>query len=149
MAEEKKTTAQGWFGKTINWFAKLPGRIAAAFKNMVAELKKATWPSKKKLISSCITVMLFMLIVGVIVSLLDLGSAAAVNGLYKLGHPVPEYVVQEEIPAEGDVEGDVVENPVEGAETDAPVEGENVPAETENTETAPEGTTEGGAEVAE
>ena len=147
MAEEKKTTAQGWFGKTINWFAKLPGRIAAAFKNMVAELKKATWPSKKKLISSCITVMLFMLIVGAIVSLLDLGSAAAVNGLYKMGHPVPEYVVEEEIPAEGDVEGTETGAPVENGET--PVEGETVPTETENTETAPVDNTEGGAEVAE
>jgi len=90
MAEEKKTPEkQGWFAKLINWFKNLPGRIAKAFKNMVAELRKVTWPSKKKLITSCITVLLFMLIVGAIVSLLDVTSAAAVNGLYRLGNGDP------------------------------------------------------------
>ena len=120
MAEQKK---QGWFGKLISWFAKLPARIVKAFKNMVAELRKVTWPSKKKLIASCITVMLFMLIVGSAINLLDLGSSAAVNGLYSLSHPA---VVADETgdvaPVEGDVapvEGDVA--PVEGA---APVEGD-------------------------
>ena len=114
MAEQKK---QGWFGKLIGWFAKLPARIVKAFKNMVAELRKVTWPSKKKLIASCVTVMLFMLIVGAAISLLDMGSAAAVNGLYSLSHPTAEVEV---------VEGDVTETtdedvtPAEGynAETD-------------------------------
>ena len=84
MAEEKKT---GWFGKLIGWFASLPGRIAKAFKNMVAELRKVTWPSKNKLISSCIAVLVLMLVVGAVVSLLDVGSAALVNGIYTIGHP--------------------------------------------------------------
>ena len=151
MAEEKKTTEkQGWFKKTINWFANLPGRIAKAFKNMVAELRKVTWPSKKKLISSCITVMLFMLIVGVVVSLLDLGSASAVNGLYKLGHPVPEYVITEdELPDDTTTE-DGETGTTDGTE-EAPADGETteVPETDETTETETTGTDEGAAEVTE
>ena len=91
MAEENKVPQkQGWFMKLINWFKNLPGRIAKAFKNMVAELHKVTWPSKKKWISSCITVLVFMLVMGVVVSVLDFGSAGAVNGLYALTHPEAE-----------------------------------------------------------
>ena len=98
MAEEKKTPEkQGWFKKLINWFKNLPGRIAKAFKNMVAELRKVTWPSKKKLINSSIIVLVFMLVIGAIVALLDLGSAAAVEGLYRIknGDEVDAQVAEE------------------------------------------------------
>ena len=82
MAEEKKTPAkveESKLTKVLNWFKKLPGRIAKPFKNMVAELKKVTWPSKKKWISSSLTVLVFMLFMGVVIGLLDLGATALVN----------------------------------------------------------------------
>ena len=82
MAEEKKTPAkveESKMTKVINWFKKLPGRIAKPFKNMVAELKKVTWPSKKKWISSSVMVLVFMLFMGVVIGLLDLGATALVN----------------------------------------------------------------------
>ena len=82
MAEEKKTPAkveESKLTKIINWFKKLPGRIAKPFKNMVAELKKVTWPSKKKWISSSVAVLVFMLFMGVVIGLLDLGATALVN----------------------------------------------------------------------
>ena len=82
MAEEKKTPAkveESKMTKIINWFKKLPGRIAKPFKNMVAELKKVTWPSKKKWISSSVAVLVFMLFMGVVIGLLDLGATALVN----------------------------------------------------------------------
>ena len=111
MAEQK---TQGWFGKLIGWFVKLPGRIAKAFKNMFAELRKVTWPSKKKLISSCITVLVFMLLVGAAISVLDFASNIAVNGLYDLGHPttaateVVEEVVEDVNEDVTETEGEVV-----------------------------------------
>ena len=89
MAEEKKTPAkveESKLTKVLNWFKTLPGRIAKPFKNMVAELRKVTWPSKKKLISSCVIVLLFMLIIGAVIAVLDLGSRAAVDGLYDVTH---------------------------------------------------------------
>ena len=82
MAEEKKTPAkaeESKLAKVLNWFKTLPGRIAKPFKNMVAELKKVTWPSKKKWISSSIAVLVFMLFMGVVIGLLDLGATALVD----------------------------------------------------------------------
>lgn len=136
MAEEKKTpekVQQGWFGKLINWFKNLPGNIAKLFKNMVAELRKVTWPSKKKLISSCITVLLFMLLMGIVVGLLDMGSNAAVDGLNKLGDKItatatPVPTAEPTAEPEGEVEAEVNE--------DATVETETEPA-VETTEEAP------------
>lgn len=92
MAEEKKTPAkveESKLTKIINWFKKLPGRIAKPFKNMVAELKKVTWPSKKKWISSSIAVLVFMLFMGVVIGLLDLAATALVNTMI----PAPEQAV--------------------------------------------------------
>ena len=82
MAEEKKTPAkveESKLTKVLNWFKVLPGRIAKPFKNMVAELKKVTWPSKKKWISSSIMVLVFMLFMGVVIGLLDMGASALIH----------------------------------------------------------------------
>ena len=82
MSEEKKTPVkaeEGKGSKFVNWIKNLPANIAKPFKNMVAELRKVTWPSKKKLISSCITVLLFMLFMGVVIGLLDMGASALVK----------------------------------------------------------------------
>jgi len=95
MAEEKKTPAkveESKLTKVLNWFKVLPGRIAKPFKNMVAELKKVTWPSKKKWISSSIMVLVFMLFMGVVIGLLDLGATALVNTM--ISNPA-ETVVEE------------------------------------------------------
>ena len=82
MAEEKKTPAkveESKVTKVLNWFKTLPGRIAKPFKNMVAELKKVTWPTKRKLIFCSVTVLLFMLFMGVVIGLLDMGASALVK----------------------------------------------------------------------
>ena len=87
MSEEKKTPAQeSKVAKVLTWFKLLPGRIAKPFKNMVAELKKVTWPSKKKWISSSVMVLVFMLFMGVVIGLLDLGATSVVQGLVGATH---------------------------------------------------------------
>ena len=50
MAEEKKVSDQkpNVFVRIGRWFKNLPGRIAKSFKNMAAELRLVSWPSKKK-----------------------------------------------------------------------------------------------------
>ena len=67
--------------KIIGWFAGLPKRIARPFKNMYYELKKVTWPSKQKLINYSVIVLVFMLFMGVVIGLLDLGASALVKML--------------------------------------------------------------------
>lgn len=97
MAEEKKAVAQqekknapaakpsfaerfsAWCKKFAAWCKKLPPRIAKPFKSMWYELKKVTWPSKRKLIVCSVTVLVFMLFMGVIIGLLDMGASALVK----------------------------------------------------------------------
>ena len=90
MAEEKKVTtaqdkaaskkaAEGKAQKILNWFTKLPSRIATPFKNMWYELKKVTWPSKHKLLVYSCVVLAFMVMMGVVIGVLDMGASALVK----------------------------------------------------------------------
>ena len=91
MSEEKKAAAQAEksvkktgeskLGKILSWFKNLPKRISKPFKNMYHELKKVTWPSKEKLIAYSIIVLVFMLFMGIVIGLLDMGASALVRML--------------------------------------------------------------------
>ena len=80
----KKTEKPGFFTRAKNWIVALPGRISGAFKNMVAELKKVAWPSKKDLINYSIVVIVFVVALASIVGLLDTGSSFLVKKLIEL-----------------------------------------------------------------
>lgn len=82
--EVKKTEKPGFFTRAKNWIAALPGRIAAAFKNMAAELKKVAWPSRKDLVNYSIVVIAFVVALAVIVGLLDTASSFLVKQLIQL-----------------------------------------------------------------
>ncbi len=74
-----KKSGEGKLSKIIAWFRNLPQRISKPFKNMYYELKKVTWPSKHKLITYSIIVLLFMLFMGVVIGLLDMGASALIK----------------------------------------------------------------------
>ena len=74
-----KKSGEGKLSKIIAWFRNLPQRISKPFKNMYYELKKVTWPSKHKLITYSIIVLLFMLFMGVVIGLLDMGASALIH----------------------------------------------------------------------
>ena len=76
-----KKSGEGKLSKIIEWFKTLPKRISKPFKNMYYELKKVTWPSKHKLITYSIIVLVFMLFMGVVIGLLDMGASALVRML--------------------------------------------------------------------
>ena len=80
----KKTERPGFVARAKNWIVALPGRIATAFKNMVAELKKVAWPSKKDLVNYSIVVIAFVVALAVIVGLLDTASSFLVKQLIQL-----------------------------------------------------------------
>lgn len=89
MAEEKKTKAaekapESKGTKFINWCKALPKRIATPFKNMWYELKQVTWPTRNKLITYSVAVLVFMLVLGVVIGLLDMGASALVRQLAAL-----------------------------------------------------------------
>ena len=89
MSEEKKAVAKadkaekktetGRMAKIVKWFKNLPQRISKPFKSMYYELKKVTWPSKQKLIAYSIIVLVFMLFMGIVIGLLDMGASALVK----------------------------------------------------------------------
>ncbi len=83
-AKTAQKTAQGKGAKILNWFKTLPKRISKPFKNMWYELKKVTWPSKHKLITYSIIVLVFMLFMGIVIGLLDTGASALVRKLMEI-----------------------------------------------------------------
>ena len=84
MSENKEVKKVGFFTRAKNFVVALPKRIANAFKNMVAELKKVAWPSKKDLINYSIVVIGFVVVLAVIVGVLDTASSFLVKQLIAL-----------------------------------------------------------------
>ena len=70
---------EGRLSRILAWFKNRPQKIAKPFRNMYYELKKVTWPSKHKLITYSIIVLLFMLFMGVVIGLLDMGASALIH----------------------------------------------------------------------
>ncbi len=75
-----KTNPSRW-DRFVNWIKTLPQRIAKPFRNMWHELKRVTWPTKRKLMVYSCVVLLFMLFMGVVIGLFDLGASALVKVL--------------------------------------------------------------------
>ena len=90
MAEEKKAVATPEKkdvkapAKKNGFIAKckqLPEKVAKSFKNMYYELKKVTWPSKRKWLVYSGIVLVFMLFMAVVIGLFDMGASALVRWL--------------------------------------------------------------------
>ena len=84
MSENKKTEQKGFMDRAKDFVVALPGRVANAFKNMVAELKKVAWPSKKDLINYSIIVIGFVVVLALVVGVLDTASSFVVKKLIEL-----------------------------------------------------------------
>ena len=82
--KEVKKAEQGFFARAKDFCVALPSRISGAFKNMVAELKKVAWPSKKDLVNYSVVVIGFVVALAVIVGLLDTASSFLVKQLIAL-----------------------------------------------------------------
>ena len=84
MSENKEVKKPGFFSRAVDFCKALPKRIAGAFKNMAAELKKVAWPSKKDLINYSIIVIGFVVVLALVVGLLDTASSFVVKQLIQL-----------------------------------------------------------------
>ena len=80
-ANEKKNI----FVRILLFFKRLGLNIGKAFKNTFFELKKVTWPSKHDLLTYSLITIGFMVCMGIIIYLIDLGSGALVNLLLSIG----------------------------------------------------------------
>ena len=81
-ANDVKTQSSAKSGEKkgpIAWCSRLIKKIGKAFYNMYHELKKVTWPTKSALINYSIVVLLFLVVMGVIIGVFDLGASAVVK----------------------------------------------------------------------
>ena len=75
----KEQAKESFAAKIAGFFKNLPQNIARPFKNMWHELRKVTWPTRQDLIKYTLIVLAFLVFMGVVIGLLDLGSTALVN----------------------------------------------------------------------
>lgn len=115
MADEKKTVKEtnenGKTNKFVAFFKNLPQNIATPFKNMWHELKKVTWPTKPDLIKYVGIVVVFMVFMGVVIGLLDMGSSRLVAAISSLKGTEEQIILTEDTAATVD------ETVTEAAET--------------------------------
>ncbi|HIQ82507.1 MAG TPA: preprotein translocase subunit SecE [Candidatus Pullichristensenella stercorigallinarum] len=67
------------FKRIGGFFVNLVKGIGRKFKEMYFELKKVTWPTKKDMINYSIVVLVFIVIMGVIIGVIDLGAGKLVE----------------------------------------------------------------------
>ena len=67
------------FKRIGGFFVNLAKGIGRKFKEMYFELKKVTWPTKKDMINYSVVVLVFIVIMGVIIGLIDLGAGSLVD----------------------------------------------------------------------
>ena len=81
--EVEKKGFMGFMAKVGKFFKSLPGRIARSFREMFAELKKVTWPSRSELFNYSVVVLVFMVAMAVIIGLLDAASGQLISWIVK------------------------------------------------------------------
>ena len=67
------------FKRIGGFFVRLVKGIGRKFKEMFYELKKVTWPTKKDMINYSVVVLVFIVIMGVIIGVIDLGAGKLVE----------------------------------------------------------------------
>ena len=73
--EENKNTKPGFFQRIVDFFK----GIGRSFKNMFHELRKVSWSSRKDMINYSVVVFVFMIVMGVIIGVFDLGAGALIR----------------------------------------------------------------------
>lgn len=79
-AEEKKNAKPGIGERFVNFFK----GIGKFFKNMYHEMKNVTWPTRKDVLNYSVVVFVFMIVMGIIIGLIDLGAGALVDLIVKI-----------------------------------------------------------------
>jgi len=74
-AEKKSSEKKNFFKRVGGFFV----GIGRKFKETYFELKKVTWPTKKDIVNYSVVVLVFMVIMGVIIGMIDLGAGKLVE----------------------------------------------------------------------
>lgn len=79
-----KKEQMSFMDKVLAFFKNLPQNIARPFMNTWRELRKVTWPTRENLVNSTLLVLAFMVFMGVVIGLLDMGSTEIIKLLSRL-----------------------------------------------------------------
>ncbi|MGI6234495.1 MAG: preprotein translocase subunit SecE [Christensenellales bacterium] len=79
-----KKEQMSFMDKVLAFFKNLPQNIARPFMNTWRELRKVTWPTRENLVNSTLLVLTFMVFMGVVIGLLDMGSTEIIKLLSRL-----------------------------------------------------------------
>ncbi len=79
MAKPNEVKKDNFFKRVGGWFKRLGIKIGKAFYNMFHEMKKVTWPTRKALTNYSLVVLVFMVLMGIVIGLFDLGAGAAIR----------------------------------------------------------------------
>jgi len=79
MAKANEAEKTNFIQKVGPFFKNLGIRIVRAFRDMWAELKKVTWPTRGELVNYSLVVLGFLVAMGVIIFVIDTGAAALVK----------------------------------------------------------------------
>ena len=79
MATQNNAVKPAEGNRFVKSLKNLGPKIVTSFREMWAELKKVAWPSKKDLLNYTLVVLGFMVVMGVIIGLIDLGAAALID----------------------------------------------------------------------
>ena len=120
MADEKKAVKEikeeSKGNKFVNFFKDLPQKIATPFKNMWHEMKKVTWPTKQDLIKYTCIVLLFMVFMGIVIGLLDMGASKLVTAISSLKGTEEQIIIDtSDIVTDAQDTAETVEEAAEGA----------------------------------
>lgn len=74
------------FVRIGRWFSKAGKAIAKYFKDVVGEVKKLSWPTKKELMNYTLAVFAFVAMMAIIMWVLDLGFSNGIRALASLGN---------------------------------------------------------------
>ena len=75
----KRQEKKNIFKRIGGFFVRLVKGIGRKFREMFYELKKVTWPTKKDMINYSVVVLVFIVIMGVIIGVIDLGAGKLVD----------------------------------------------------------------------
>jgi preprotein translocase subunit SecE len=82
VTETRATTASPERGRPAAKKKPLPARISLFYRQVIAELRKVIWPTRKELVTYTSVVIVFVLVTIAYVSVLDFGFAKAILAVF-------------------------------------------------------------------
>ncbi len=82
MTETRESTSPSHGGGARKESKPLPARLSLFYRQVIAELRKVIWPTRKELVTYTSVVIVFVLVVIAYVSVLDFGFAKAILSIF-------------------------------------------------------------------